>query len=74
MTSTANAILLLAAILFSLPLATAFNEWLPVAIFSMRQQLPGHTGPIFRIRRSSDSALADIFLGINSLINPPDLE
>ncbi len=45
------------------------SEWLPVGIFSMRLQLLGYTGPMFRIRRSSDSVEADLFLGLSYCIN-----
>ena len=40
------------------------TEWIPSAVFSVKQQISGYTGLIFRLRRSSDSALADLFLGI----------
>jgi hypothetical protein len=39
------------------------NEWIPSGLFSTRLQFSGYSGPMMRLRRSSDSALADLFLG-----------
>ena len=49
---------------------TTKMEWIPVGIFSTQLRISGYVGPMFRLRRSSDSALADLILGtITKLLN-----